>query len=204
MSDINKITSRFNTYLPRFILDSNIFRDIFKAIIYESNYLDDYIKSIINELNISTAIKSIDRWEILSGLDNKMLDIDERRDSVIKKFSSQVHANYYNFLQMLKTYDDTTTLKEIVDEYRIEIKTKNYISYDDFLNYLSIINNYKPAHIGVSVEVNREYRTGYYISNISTNNKTITTGIRANNKLYNNHINYTSCMVVQKYKIISV
>ncbi len=232
MSNIDNIKSRVNTYLPKFILESNIFRDIFKSIIYESNYLDDYIKSITNELNISTAIKSIDRWERLAGLDNKMLDIDERRDSVIKKFSSQVHANYYNFLQLLKTYDDTTELKEIIGEYRIEIKTKNYISYDDFLNYLSIINSYKPAHIGVSVEVNREYTTSYYMSNMSTNFKTITTNIeidspkdininkscinyiynqnrcteiKMSNKLFNNHsVNYVSAIIVQRYKTITV
>lgn len=260
-NNIENIINRVKSYLPVFVLESKILKNIFEAIIYESNDLNKYIDTIINELNISTASKSIDKWEAMAGIDNRSLNIDERRDSVIKKFGSQVHANYYNFLQMLKTYDDTTILKEIIGEYRIEIKTKNHISYDDFLNYLNVINNYKPAHIGVSVEINREYEIKYYMNNILINDKSIITNIcinspknlsinkpyinflsmqnkymnikvgvdspgilyinkfalniiptqnrsinvKTNNKLCNiDNINYTSSVIVQKLKIISV
>lgn len=151
-NELENIRSRFKNYLPEFILKAPYLKEIFNSEIIESYYLNKYAKELLNELSISTVTeKSINKWENFTGLRNENLSIEERINSVVKKFSFQIHANYFNFLTMLKSYDDTTELKEFIDEYRIEIKTKNYISYNDFLNYLSIINNYKPAHIGVSV-----------------------------------------------------
>lgn len=224
----NEINNRFDTYLPRFVLESKILKDIFDSIILESSSLNDYLKNCLDEMSISTVSKSIDKWEKFAGVSNPNLNLNERIDSVIKKFSYQIHANYYNFLQLLKTYDDTTELKEITDEYRIEIKTKNYISYEEFLNYLSIINNYKPAHIGVSIELNREYTMSYNMGNILTNVKSITVetkiqspkdlkitkssinfillqnkylNIRSTNKISNNHcVKCGTSIIIQKFK----
>lgn len=231
-NELEKIKSRFNNYLPEFILKSPYLKEIFNSEIIESYYLNKYGQKLLNELSISTVTEqSIDKWENFTGLRNENLSIEERINSVVKKFSFQIHANYFNFLTLLKTYDDTTQLKEFIDEYRIEIKTKNYISYNDFLNYLSIINNYKPAHIGVSVEVNREYEMKYYMDNVVTNEKFIYTqininspknlninsgvGITLNNEKFKNisienndcnnyFVNYSMDILVQKYKEISV
>lgn len=203
-NELEKIESRFKKYLPEFILKASYLKGIFDSEIIESYYLNKYAKELLNELSITTATeKSIDKWEKFAGLRNDNLYIGERIDSVIKKFSFQIHANYFNFLTLLKTYDNTTELKEFIDEYRIEIKTKNYISYNDFLNYLSIINNYKPAHIGVSIEVNREYEMEYYIGSIVNNEKCMH-NISINNKNEDNYnINYSMGIVIQKYKQIN-
>ena len=204
--ELEKIESRFKKYLPEFILKAPYLKEIFNSEIIESYYLNKYSKDLLNELSITTATeKSIDKWEKFAGLRNDNLHIEERIDSVIKKFSFQIHANYFNFLTLLKTYDDTTELKEFIDEYRIEIKTKNYISYNDFLNYLSIINNYKPAHIGVSVEVNREYEMKYYMNNIITNEKLIHTEVNVNAP---NNLDINNCVGIilnnEKSKNISI
>ena len=162
--DLETIKKRFDSYLPEFILKAPYLKEIFNSEITESYHLNRYIKKLLNELAISTVTEDgIDKWEILAGLKNENLSLEERIDSVIKKFSYQVHANYFNFLTMLKTYDAETELKEFINEYRIEIKTKNYISYNDFLNYLSIINNYKPAHIGVLIKILRKENIVMYI-----------------------------------------
>ena len=231
-NELENIRSRFKNYLPEFILKAPYLKEIFNSEIIESYYLNKYAKELLNELSISTVTeKSINKWENFTGLRNENLSIEERINSVVKKFSFQIHANYFNFLTLLKTYDDTTELKEFIDEYRIEIKTKNYISYNDFLNYLSIINNYKPAHIGVSVEVNREYEMKYYMDNMIINEKLIYTQINIdspnnldinncvgiilnneksknisieNNNCNNYFVSYSMDIVIQKYKEISV
>ena len=134
-NELENIRSRFKNYLPEFILKAPYLNEVFNSEIIESYYLNKYAKELLNELSILTVTEnSINKWENFTGLRNENLSIEERINSVVKKFSFQIHANYFNFLTLLKTYDDTTELKEFIDEYRIEIKTKNYISYNDFLN----------------------------------------------------------------------
>ena len=231
-NELENIRSRFKNYLPEFILKAPYLNEVFNSEIIESYYLNKYAKELLNELSILTVTEnSINKWENFTGLRNENLSIEERINSVVKKFSFQIHANYFNFLTMLKSYDDTTELKEFIDEYRIEIKTKNYISYNDFLNYLSIINNYKPAHIGVYVEVNREYEMKYYMDNMIINEKLIHTEVNVNapnnldinncvgiilnneksknisienNNCNNYFVSYSMDIVIQKYKEISV
>lgn len=179
---INKlkiIDSRFKSYIPSFILDAYGLKDIFNSEKIESYLLNEYVQNLINELNISTVTnESINSWENFSGLNNENLSIEERVNSVIKKFSFQVHANYSNFLDMLRTYDSSTELKEFIDEYRIIIKTYKYIEYKDFINYLSIINNYKPAHIGFDLSIYRNIYKKFNIVLLLGNNKSITTIIK--------------------------
>ena len=205
-NELENIRSRFKNYLPEFILKAPYLNEVFNSEIIESYYLNKYAKELLNELSILTVTEnSINKWENFTGLRNENLSIEERINSVVKKFSFQIHANYFNFLTLLKTYDDTTELKEFIDEYRIEIKTKNYISYNDFLNYLSIISNYKPAHIGVSVEVNREYEMKYYMDNMIINEKLIHTEVNVNAP---NNLDINNCVGIilnnEKSKNISI
>ena len=155
--ELEKIESRFKKYLPEFILKVPYLKEIFNSEIIESYYLNKYSKDLLNELSITTATeKSIDKWEKFAGFRNDNLHIEERIDSVIKKFSFQIHANYFNFLSMLRSFDQRTELEEFINEYRILIKTYTPMSYANLLNFMDIIHNYKPAHIAFNLEIYRD------------------------------------------------
>ena len=155
--ELINIVERFKTYLPEFILKAPHLKEIFNSEIIESYYLNKYSKDLLNELSITTATeKSIDKWEKFAGFRNDNLHIEERIDSVIKKFSFQIHANYFNFLSMLRSFDQRTELEEFINEYRILIKTYTPMSYANLLNFMDIIHNYKPAHIGFNLEIYRD------------------------------------------------
>lgn len=156
-NELENIRSRFKNYLPEFILKAPYLKEIFNSEIFESYYLNKYAKELLNELSISTVTeKSIDKWEKFAGLNNENLELKERIDTIIKKFSFQIHANYFNFLSMLRSFDQRTELEEFINQYRILIKTYTPMSYANLLNFMDIIHNYKPAHIGFNLEVYRD------------------------------------------------
>ena len=155
--ELINIVERFKTYLPEFILKAPHLKEIFSSEIIESYYLNKYAKELLNELSISTVTeKSINKWEKFAGLNNENLELKERIDTIIKKFSFQIHANYFNFLSMLRSFDQRTELEEFINEYRILIKTYTPMSYANLLNFMDIIHSYKPAHIGFNLEVYRD------------------------------------------------
>ena len=155
--ELINIVERFKTYLPEFILKAPHLKEIFSSEIIESYYLNKYAKELLNELSISTVTeKSINKWEKFAGLNNENLELKERIDTIIKKFSFQIHANYFNFLSMLRSFDSKTELEEFINEYRILIKTYTPMSYANLLNFMDIIHNYKPAHIGFNLEIYRD------------------------------------------------
>lgn len=156
-NELENIRSRFENYLPEFILKAPYLKEIFNSEIIESYYLNKYAKELLNELSISTVTeKSINKWEKFAGLNNENLELKERIDTIIKKFSFQIHANYFNFLSMLRSFDQRTELEEFINEYRILIKTYTPMSYANLLNFMDIIHNYKPAHIGFNLEIYRD------------------------------------------------
>lgn len=156
-NELGNIRSRFKNYLPEFILKAPYLNEIFNSEIIESYYLNKYVKELLNELSISTVTeKSINKWEKFAGLNNENLELKERIDTIIKKFSFQIHANYFNFLSMLRSFDQRTELEEFINEYRILIKTYTPMSYANLLNFMDIIHDYKPAHIGFNLEVYRD------------------------------------------------
>lgn len=156
-NELENIRSRFENYLPEFILKAPYLKEIFNSEIIESYYLNNYAKELLNELSISTVTeKSINKWEKFAGLNNENLELKERIDTIIKKFSFQIHANYFNFLSMLRSFDQRTELEEFINEYRILIKTYTPMSYANLLNFMDIIHNYKPAHIGFNLEIYRD------------------------------------------------
>lgn len=156
-NELENIRSRFENYLPEFILKAPYLKEIFNSEIIESYYLNKYAKELLNELSISTVTeKSINKWEKFAGLNNENLELKERIDTIIKKFSFQIHANYFNFLSMLRSFDQRTELEEFINEYRILIKTYTPMSYSNLLNFMDIIHNYKPAHIGFNLEIYRD------------------------------------------------
>lgn len=156
-NELENIRSRFENYLPELILKAPYLKEIFNSEIIESYYLNKYAKELLNELSISTVTeKSINKWEKFAGLNNENLELKERIDTIIKKFSFQIHANYFNFLSMLKSFDQKTELEEFINEYRILIKTYTPMSYANLLNFMDIIHNYKPAHIGFNLEIYRD------------------------------------------------
>ena len=156
-NELENIRSRFKNYLPEFILKAPYLKEIFNSEIIESYYLNKYAKELLNELSISTVTeKSINKWEKFAGLNNENLELKERIDTIIKKFSFQIHANYFNFLSMLRSFDQRTELEEFINEYRILIKTYTPMSYANLLNFMDIIHSYKPAHIGFNLEVYRD------------------------------------------------
>ena len=156
-NELENIRSRFKNYLPEFILKAPYLKEIFNSEIIESYYLNKYAKELLNELSISTVTeKSINKWEKFAGLNNENLELKERIDTIIKKFSFQIHANYFNFLSMLRSFDSKTELEEFINEYRILIKTYTPMSYANLLNFMDIIHSYKPAHIGFNLEVYRD------------------------------------------------
>ena len=155
--ELINIVERFKTYLPEFILKAPHLKEIFSSEIIESYYLNKYAKELLNELSISAVTeKSINKWEKFAGLNNENLELKERVDTIIKKFSFQIHANYFNFLSMLKSFDQKTELEEFISEYRILIKSYTPMSYANLLNFMDIIHNYKPAHIGFNLEIYRD------------------------------------------------
>lgn len=172
---INKlkiIDSRFKSYIPSFILDAYGLKDIFNSEKIESYLLNEYVQNLINELNISTVTnESINSWENFSGLNNENLSIEERVNSVIKKFSFKIHANYFNFLSILKSFDQKAELKEFINEYRILIKIYTPMSYGNLLNFMDIINGYKPAHIGFNLEIYRNICKNFNTALIFQNTK---------------------------------
>lgn len=156
-NELENIRSRFENYLPEFILKATYLKEVFNSEIIESYYLNKYAKELLNELSISTVTeKSINKWEKFAGLNNENLELKERIDTIIKKFSFQIHANYFNFLSMLRSFDQRTELEEFINEYRILIKTYTPMSYSNLLNFMDIIHNYKPAHIGFNLEIYRD------------------------------------------------
>ena len=156
-NELGNIRSRFKNYLPEFILKTPYLNEIFNSEIIESYYLNKYARELLNELSISTVTeKSINKWEKFAGLNNENLELKERIDTIIKKFSFQIHANYFNFLSMLRSFDQRTELEEFINEYRILIKTYTPMSYANLLNFMDIIHDYKPAHIGFNLEVYRD------------------------------------------------
>ena len=156
-NELENIRSRFKNYLPEFILKAPYLKEIFNSEIIESYYLNKYAKELLNELSISTVTeKSINKWEKFAGLNNENLELKERIDTIIKKFSFQIHANYFNFLSMLRSFDQRTELEEFINEYRILIKTYTPMSYANLLNFMDIIHNYKPAHIAFNLEIYRD------------------------------------------------
>ena len=156
-NELENIRSRFKNYLPEFILKAPYLKEIFNSEIIESHYLNKYVKELLNELSISTVTEnSINKWEKFAGLNNENLELKERIDTIIKKFSFQIHANYFNFLSMLRSFDQRTELEEFINEYRILIKTYTPMSYANLLNFMDIIHNYKPAHIGFNLEIYRD------------------------------------------------
>lgn len=156
-NELENIRSRFENYLPEFILKAPYLKEVFNSEIIESYYLNKYAKELLNELSISTVTeKSINKWEKFAGLNNENLELKERIDTIIKKFSFQIHANYFNFLSMLRSFDQRTELEEFINEYRILIKTYTPMSYSNLLNFMDIIHNYKPAHIGFNLEIYRD------------------------------------------------
>ena len=156
-NELENIRSRFKNYLPEFILKAPYLKEIFNSEIIESHYLNKYVKELLNELSISTVTEnSINKWEKFAGLNNENLELKERIDTIIKKFSFQIHANYFNFLSMLRSFDQRTELEEFINEYRILIKTYTPMSYANLLNFMDIIHNYKPAHIAFNLEIYRD------------------------------------------------
>lgn len=156
-NELENIRSRFENYLPEFILKAPYLNEIFNSEIFESYYLNKYAKELLNELSISTVTeRSINKWEKFAGLNNENLKLKERIDTIIKKFSFQIHANYFNFLSMLISFDQRTELEEFINGYRILIKTYTPMSYANLLNFMDIIHNYKPAHIGFNLEIYRD------------------------------------------------
>ena len=156
-NELENIRSRFKNYLPEFILKAPYLKEIFNSEIIESYYLNKYAKELLNELSILTVTEnSINKWENFTGLRNENLSIEERINSVVKKFSFQIHANYFNFLSMLRSFDQRTELEEFINEYRILIKTYTPMSYANLLNFMDIIHNYKPAHIAFNLEIYRD------------------------------------------------
>lgn len=156
-NELENIRSRFKNYLPEFILKAPYLNEVFNSEIIESYYLNKYAKELLNELSISTVTeKSINKWEKFAGLNNENLELKERIDTIIKKFSFQIHANYFNFLSMLRSFDQRTELEEFINEYRILIKTYTPMSYANLLNFMDIIHSYKPAHIGFNLEIYRD------------------------------------------------
>ena len=155
--ELINIVERFKTYLPEFILKSPHLKEIFNSEIIESYYLNKYAKKLLNELSILTVTeKSINKWEDFTGLRNENLSIEERVNSVVQKFSLKIHANYFNFLSMLRSFDSKTELEEFISEYRILIKSYTPMSYANLLNFMDIIHSYKPAHIGFNLEIYRD------------------------------------------------
>ena len=155
--ELINIVERFKTYLPEFILKSPHLTEIFNSEIIESYYLNKYAKKLLNELSILTVTeKSINKWEDFTGLRNENLSIEERVNSVVQKFSLKIHANYFNFLSMLRSFDSKTELEEFISEYRILIKSYTPMSYANLLNFMDIIHSYKPAHIGFNLEIYRD------------------------------------------------
>lgn len=200
--ELRNIELRFKTYLPNFVLDAPYLREIFKNEMLESYYLGKYAQKILNELSISTVKKTIDKWETLGGLNNENLELSKRISSVINKFSSQIHANYYNFLSMLKTIDDKIELDEFINEYRVLIKTYMSMDYANLMNLINIIHSYKPAHIGFDLEIYRDiYKsvsTALILQNIKCNNLIV--------KAYSNNalINLYKSMVINKVNKIDI
>ena len=146
------------SYLPPFLLDSEILNYLFVQYQAESDNLDDNTQDLLNQLFPQTATWALKYWEQMCGIAiNESLDIIVRRNKVLAVISAYNPVSPYVMKNLLKHFaQDAEIIQDFANySFTVNLITTNMFNFalDDIIN--SIETN-KPAHLNYSLGLRNE------------------------------------------------
>lgn len=144
MSEADELKS----YLPQYLLDSNILNQVFNSIGPELDKFNVSKDDLYAQCFIETATWGLDLWDEFAGTQTRQLDIDERRNIIKVKLMTRPPCTRATLLSILKTLTDDAEINENYANYTFDVILKTKNTFGSKLNYImEQIELIKPAHL---------------------------------------------------------
>lgn len=141
------------SYLPKYYRKSEVVENLNCVNAYELDKLDTEIDETIKELIISSADKSLSRWEKEFGLiSDPKLDIEIRRSRVLAKYLMRPPCTLKTLKNIIRTFIYDADIKEDYDNYSFDVLLKTKDPIGNKLTYIEeSIEEIKPAHLNFNI-----------------------------------------------------
>jgi uncharacterized protein YmfQ (DUF2313 family) len=164
-------------YVPDFIYNDPSTQPIFLAQGRELGTVRYYIQDLINQCFINTATWALDIWEKEYGIIPNIDDtIETRRSRILAKKKGWQTITVDVIKNICNEFVDQTTIETHNEEYYFKLFLENINK--GFINFLQdlidIIEELKPAHLGVHYELTETTKSNLYLGSVTCNAEIIT------------------------------
>ncbi|WP_238948866.1 putative phage tail protein [Clostridium sp. YIM B02569] len=166
MRILEKQSIDLTKYVPPLIYsNNNIMKSIYKSQGDELDGLLYCIEDLINQCFIETATWSLSSWENEFGVKAKMNDtLENRRSRVLAKKRGTSTTTKQVVKDICNSFVDNTSIIEYSSDYYFELILESYSGFHNFLeDLMDIIEELKPAHLGVNYELKATTKSNIYI-----------------------------------------
>lgn len=140
------------SYMPPYLLDSNVLQQIFNAIGPELDNFNISKEDLFAQCFIDTATWGLDLWDQFAGTQTRQLDINERRNVIKVKLMTRPPCTKSTLLYILKNLTDDAEINENYAEYSFDVILKTKSLLGSKLNYImEQLDLIKPAHLDYKI-----------------------------------------------------
>lgn len=141
------------SYLPKYYRKSKVVENLNYINSNELDRIEINIDETIKELIISTADKSLARWEKEFGLmSDSKLDTQIRRSRILAKYLMRPPCTLRTLKDIVRAFIYDVDIKEDYDNYSFDVILKTKEPVGNKLNYIiESIEEIKPAHLNFNI-----------------------------------------------------
>ncbi len=139
--------------------------------------LDANVEDLINQGFIKTATWGLDFWEEEFGVKSKLNDtLENRRSRVLARKRGTRTTTKGVIKEICNSFVDNTNVIEHSAEYYFELILESYSGFHNFLeDLMEIIEDLKPAHLGVDYELKATTQSNIYMGFIGFDGEVVNT-----------------------------
>ncbi len=135
------------------------------------------IKDTINQCVIKKATWGLDDWEEEYGITTKLTDtLENRRSRALARKRGTRTTTKGVIKEICNSFVDNTNVIEHSAEYYFELILESYSGFHNFLeDLMEIIEDLKPAHLGVDYELKATAQSNIYMGFIGFDGEVVNT-----------------------------
>ncbi|NRT34558.1 hypothetical protein BJV38_002855 [Clostridium beijerinckii] len=153
-------------YVPPVLCNEKIFIRIYSTQQEKVDGINNDIQDLINQCFIDTATWSLSIWEEEYGLKTVIDDTYENRRNRIRARKRGTRTTTKEVIRgICNSFVDKTTITEYGPQYYFDLLLKSYSGFYNYLqDLMEIIEELKPAHLGVTYHLMAVTQSNIYIA----------------------------------------
>lgn len=164
-------------YIPKEISDCIPTQQVLQSQGYQLGTINYYIQDLLNQCFVETADWGLEYWEKEYGITPKPTDtLTNRRNRILARKRGQETTTEAVIKNICNSFVDKTKIIKHNEEYYFELLLESYSGFHNFLeDLIEIIEELKPAHLGVLYELIATTKSNLYIGMVSFDGEIVAT-----------------------------